>query len=328
MEMKGTMNLKVVSLGELVVEFFRKEVDKPFHEQGEFVGPFPSGAPAIFVDALAKLGCECGIIGTIGDDDFGRCLTDRLKKDGVDTSRIFVLPSYATGTAFTAYFSDGSRSFLYSMRHAAPGQFSIEHIDPNYISQVEFLHIMGNVLCISESSKEACYLAVKIVEEAGGKISFDPNLRPELGFNSEKIRQLCKPILEVTDLFLPSEKEVEAVAGVKNVKEACQKSLDEGVNIVALKQGKRGSTVFTKEMILEVPGFKVVEVDPTGAGDCYDAGFIFGLLKEWSTERTARFANAVGALAVTKLGTMEGTATFSEVVNFMGKFEDDMSVKV
>ena len=182
------MKIKVGSVGELVVEIPRKEVNQPFDSPADFVGPFASGAPAIFIDALANLGVGCGFMGPVGNDNFGKFLIDRLKRSNVDTSHIIVLDGYTTGTAFNASFGDGSRKFIYHLRHAASGQFGPEHLDSEYLSQLQFLHISGNVLTISESSREACYQAVKTVKRTGGKISIDPNLRVEK-MNTEKVRK-------------------------------------------------------------------------------------------------------------------------------------------
>jgi hypothetical protein len=93
--------------------------------------------------------------------------------------------------------------------------------------------------------------------------------------------------------------------------------LSQGPRIVALKQGDQGSTVFTRERRIKAPPFSVTEVDPTGAGDCYGAAFVIGLLEGWDLTRTARFANAVGALATTRQGPMEGTFSREEVMAFM-----------
>ena len=83
---------------------------------------------------------------------------------------------------------------------------------------------------------------------------------------------------------------------------------------MALKQGKLGSTVFTAAGSVVVPSVEVEEVDPTGAGDCYDAGFLAGLLEGWDVVKAARFANLAGALSVTRLGPMEGIPRREEVL--------------
>ena len=87
--------------------------------------------------------------------------------------------------------------------------------------------------------------------------------------------------------------------------------------MVALKRGARGSIIFTSFERLAVPAFAVEQVDPTGAGDCYAGAFVVGLLEGWPLTRVGHFANAVGALATTRLGPMEGAPTREEVEAFI-----------
>jgi sugar/nucleoside kinase (ribokinase family) len=96
------------------------------------------------------------------------------------------------------------------------------------------------------------------------------------------------------------------LTGDEDEVKACRSLVQRGIPIVALKQGDQGSTVFTDQETIHVPPIRVTEVDPTGAGDCYGAGFVVGLLEGWELRKVARFANIVGALAVTRLGPMEG----------------------
>ena len=310
------MSPDIVVVGEALVEVMRKGIDQPLYQAGEFLGPYPSGASAIFADAAARLGGSVGFVGAIGNDDFGRCIRDRLEKDGIDLSYLKVVPDRMTGVAFVTYFRDGSRKFIYNVREGAPAALDPSQVQPEYLAGVRFLHVMGFALTISESCRQACYKAVDLVRKAGGKISLDPNLRPEV-LTIEEIREVCRPVLEVSEVVLPSGTEAMMLAGVEDTEEAVHKLLRQGPKMVALKQGERGSTVFTAEERIEAPPFRVAEVDPTGAGDCYGAAFVIGLLEGWDLARTARFANAVGALATTRQGPMEGTFTREEVVAFM-----------
>jgi tagatose kinase len=311
------MKVEVVSLGELLVEIMRKELDKPLYAPADFIGPFPSGAPAIFIDAIARLGHSAGFVGAIGNDDFGKCILDRFKRDGVDSKYVKVMDNQTTAVAFVMYNSDGSRKFLYHIPYAAAGHLSPDDIDPDYFRSAKFLHLMGSSLSVNESSREACYKAIKLTKEGGGKVTFDPNLRPEL-LSIEKIREICQPVLQVCDVVMPSGDEALMLAGIEgSADDACRELLQLGTGIVALKQGEKGSVIYTKDDRLVVPSFKVHEIDPTGAGDCFGAGFIYGLLEGWEIEKTARFANAVGAMATTKKGPMEGAPTLEQVLEFM-----------
>jgi len=312
------MHLDVLSLGEILVEFMRSRRDAPHYIVGEYIGPYPSGAPAIFIDACARLGLKSGFIGVVGDDDFGKLLIERLREDGVDTTCLRVKRGYTTGTAFVMYYSSGLRRFIFHLRHAAAGQLSPEDLDPSYLSETKAIHVMGSSLAVSESSRDACYKAVQVVKDAGGIVSFDPNLRPEL-LDTGAIKDLCEPMLRASDVVMPSLSEAEMLAGVKDPIEAARWLLKFGPKTVAIKLGDRGSIAVTKDEVFWEPAFEVDELDPTGAGDVYDAAFIFGLLNNWPLKRIVRFANAAGAIKVTRLGPMEGPSSQLEVEDFMAK---------
>jgi len=302
---------EVISLGEILVEIMRTKKDVPLGQEDLFAGPFPSGAPAIYINQAAKLGASTGFIGVCGDDDFGRLIVHYLRRNKVDTSRIRFAEGYTTGCAFVAYASDGSRQFIFHLPHSAAALLGKDDIDTEYFSDVKLLHIMGSALSISQSSREACYKAMEIIKEQGGIISFDPNLRPEL-LSIERIREICQPVLEAADIILPSGEEASMLTGIKDAEDACRKLLS-AAKVVGLKLGPRGSKVFTEDQEVEVPSIKVEEVDPTGAGDSWDAGFTVAYLEGRALEDCARFANVVGALSVTKFGPMAGAPSRDEV---------------
>src|SRR5690349_9585849 len=125
----------IVTIGDALVEIMRPGLDQPLEEAGEFRGPFPSGATAIFADAVGRLGVPCAFIGAVGDDAFGRCITQRLARDGVDISAVRIVKDRATGVAFVMYRSDGSRQFLYHAAQAATGQVDPTLVRPEMIQQ-------------------------------------------------------------------------------------------------------------------------------------------------------------------------------------------------
>ena len=100
--------VKVTSLGEILVEIMAEDKGHGFRHRIRLLGWFPRGAPAIFIDQVATLAQPCGIIGCVGDDDFGRLNITRLRDDGVDTRAIEVRPGDATGSAFVRYRETGS----------------------------------------------------------------------------------------------------------------------------------------------------------------------------------------------------------------------------
>jgi sugar/nucleoside kinase (ribokinase family) len=301
------------------VEFFRKEVDIPFNIPDDLVGPYPSGAPAIFVDTFAKLGGKSGFIGTVGEDDFGDCIINRLRKDNVDIKHIIKLEGVTTGTAFTTYFSDGSRKFIYHMSNAAPGCFSPEHINENYITSSKWLHISGNVLCFSNTAKAAILKGVGIAYQNNIPISLDPNMRLEM-MNKDEVDQILGPVLKKATMFLPSEGEVECITGISNEAEAIDTLLDGNIKMIAKKEGNKGCKIFTREHTLHFKAFTDIEaVDPTGCGDSFAAALVYGYLNNIELKKLGYFANAVGAITATQKGAMEGINSYSQVIDFLKK---------
>ncbi len=309
-------NPEVVSVGNLLVEVMRTQLDQPLNRPGGFAGPFPSGDCAIYIDTIARLGRSAGFVGTVGPDDFGRCILDRFDRDGVDTSQVAVLSGQTTGVAFIAYFSGGSRKFIYHWRHAAAGQLGPEHVDADYIQSVRWLHLTGCNLAASDSAREACYKAMRLLPPSSC-LSFDANIRPEL-LTIEQIRKLVQPVIERANIIMPSLTEAAMLTGLETDEQGCRLWAGQGKTVV-LKMGAKGCRIYSGDRVIDAPGFVVNEVDPTGAGDSFCAGFTVALLEGMPLEEAGRFANAAGALAVTKLGPMEGAPSREEVVELLSQ---------
>ena len=307
---------RIVSIGEALVEIMRPGRDQPLDRPGEFLGPYPSGAPAIFADAAARLGADVGFVGAVGQDAFGDCVLDRLRGDGIDCSAVGRVPERLTGIAFVAYHTDGSRRFLFHLADSAAAMVAPEQVPEAYLADTRVLHVTGSALTFGTSLRETCYRAARLVHAHGGRVSLDPNLRPEL-VSVDEIRTICAPILELAEVILPSGDEATTLTGAADPNEAAQQLLEGSAALVALKQGAAGSTLCTRNERLHIPAFHVEEVDPTGAGDCYDAALLVALLEGMPLPEAGTFANAVGALATTRFGPMEGTFCRDEVLAFM-----------
>lgn len=302
---------EVITLGNVLVEVMRLERDIGLGQTGElFAGPYPSGDPAIYADTVARLGGSAGFIGVVGDDDFGRSIIERFERDGVDFSRGIVSQSHTTGVAFVSYFSDGSRRFIFHWRDSASGQLGPDQIDAAYIQSAKWVHITGSTLGVNESCRAAVMRVLELLDPAT-IVSFDPNIRPEV-LTVEQIRELCQPVLERANLFLPSASEAMLFTGAASDEAGCRLLAAQGKRVV-LKLGEQGCWIFEGQHNERVAGFAVEEIDPTGAGDSFSAALTVALLEGHDLASAARFANAVGALAVTKRGPMEGAPTREEV---------------
>jgi sugar/nucleoside kinase (ribokinase family) len=291
-------------MGEMLVEIMRTQAGVSLNKLGVFLGPFPSGAPAIFIDTVARLGHPAGIIGGVAEDDFGRCLLDRLNADGVDIRYVSRIPYMATAVAFVTYFDDGSRKFIFHI-DGTPAVMPTFPQDID-IETPKFFHVMGSSLMANDQFREEIFKAVEYFHERGARISFDPNIRAEL-LGDRDLMDVVGPVLEKTALLLPGGTELKLVSGSQDINQAVETLFGNPVlEMIVLKQGKAGATVYTREERFETQAYSVQEVDPTGAGDCFDAGFLCGLLEGKSIEDCGRIAAAAGALNAASFGPMEG----------------------
>ncbi|HTJ91959.1 MAG TPA: sugar kinase [Pararobbsia sp.] len=301
----------ILTMGEILVEIMATERGQSFREPGTLIGPYASGAPAIFIDQVARLGSTCAMIGCVGDDDFGTLNVERLRNDGVDVSGIAVVKGATTGSAFVTYRADGERDFIFNITNSASGQLSVAHLRDDLLRDCRHFHVMGSSL-FSFRIIEAMKKVIETVKEHGGTVSFDPNIRKEM-LRIPEMREALDFILDYTDVYLPSGHEVTLLASAKSERGAIDELLERGVREVVVKRGKDGCSFYDGTRELSVPALAVDEIDPTGAGDCFGATYVASRSQGMDVERALRYASASGARAVTFRGPMEGTASYAEL---------------
>ncbi len=293
----------ILSLGEILVEVMREGLEVDLATPGIFRGPYASGAPAIFAWAVAALGAEVRFLGAVGDDPFGELCTRHLREAGVDVRAVKRVSGRTTGIAFVRYKPGGEREFVFHVAESAAASLTPDDLSSDLFEGVTWLHVTGSSLAVSKSMREACYKAIEEVKARGGRISFDPNLRPELG-DADTLRELCAYPLEHADLVLPSGAEASFLTKNPNRIEACR-SLVTPSRYVVLKRGAAGSTLFTPSEKRDVPSIRIHEVDPTGAGDCFAAALLVSLTQGFPLADSVLKANRIGAYSVAVQGPME-----------------------
>lgn len=304
----------ILIMGEILVEIMRDHEDVPLDEAGVFKGPYPSGAPAICIDAVARLGCRTMLIGSVGQDDFGSCVLNRLEKDGVDCTHISRSADSSTGCAFVTYFADGSRKFIFHMGAA----LEAEAPDISQLPEVRYMHIMGCSLMAGNQLSKGIRKTMHALSARGTKISFDPNIRKEL-FTADT-EDILNEVLQKTNIFLPGREELLMITKTAIVEDAVKKCFENpALEILVLKDGSNGSRLFTRDTANEndpatendpiaeiIPVYPVQQIDATGAGDCFDGAFLAGLCQGKTPAEAARMGAAAGALNVMAFGPMEG----------------------
>lgn len=304
---------RLVCIGEVLVEMVAEEIGQSAAEPGHWIGPYPSGAPAILADQAALCGANVSMIGCVGADPFGDACLAKLEGDGVDVGRIARDRGLPTGVAFVRYREDGSRSFIFHVADSASGQVDAGGLT-GALEGADCLHLMGSS-AFSDRSVGAMLTLAREASARGVRISFDPNIRPEM-LTREAHLQGLREILERASYVLASEGELPALLGDGSDSEWARALLGRGAEIVVIKRGEKGCTLLQRGVAEEdVPGTPVVEVDPTGAGDCFGGTFLAAVLQGVPPVEAARYASVAGALSVTERGPMSGNRRLDEIID-------------
>ena len=269
------------------------------------------GAESNLAIALSRLGISAGWVGLLGDDEPGQLVLDRIRGEGVDTSRVRRLGDHPTGLYLRERVGPATRVYYYRKGSAAstlaPGAF-----DPEYLEGAEFLHLTGITPALSATCRDFVLWAAR---EGGTRVSFDVNYRSKL-WGPEKASSFVEELLPDLDLLFFGDDEARALWG-QDDESLVRELAASGPQEVVLKRGEEGSLALIDGRIITQPAFPVEEVDPVGAGDAFDAGYLAGHLWGMDPEERLRVANAMGAMSVATLGDYEGLPDEEELRAFL-----------
>jgi sugar/nucleoside kinase (ribokinase family) len=256
---------------------------------------------AIFACGAARLGLRVAFVGKVGADVFGQFMRDQLAARGVDVSGVVDDPGIRTG--FSVILSRGvDRAILtYSGSIAA---LHYDEIDLRLLDQAEHLH-MGAYFMLDALRPDVPRLFAE-ARRRGLTISIDTNYDP-----TERWDGGLHDTLAQVDVFLPNETELRAIARDDDVDAALEK-ISQRVPTVGVKLGGRGGAARQAGQTVYAGALAVDVVDTTGAGDTFDAGFVYGYLRGWPIERTLRLACACGSLSTRAAGGTAAQPTLAE----------------
>ncbi len=260
--------------------------------------------------AIAKLGLPVQVVGRVGNDLFGEFVIRTLQQHGVDAQGIVRSDTASTSQTMVMVHPDGERSFIHLMGTNA--EFSESDICWERLNSPKVFHLAGAFLTPAMDGEPAS----RVLKEAKvrGAITTLDTTWDHTGRGFEILRP-CFPYI---DYILPNFEEARQISGASKPSQVAERLLNEGVGMVVIKMGGEGCYVQNHETAFHLPAYPVEVVDTLGAGDCFCAGFAVGLALGWDLERTARLANAVGALCVTALGATTGVRSLEETLKFAG----------
>ena len=301
--------------GELLVEFICESKNGHHRRPDVYRGPFPSGAPGIFIDQAAQIGADCIFAGAVGDDAFGSVIVDRLLEHGVSPDLISRVPGVPTGSAFVSYNDDGGRDFVFNIAHSAASRFDP---GPRAIAalmafNLDYMHISGSALG-EPGMREKVVTLCKALHAQDVKISFDPNVRKELTSDPGYFAAV-RDLTSMASIFLPSEEDAEILFQGRQLRDYGGELCAHGLDWVVLKRGAEGTEGLSRSgERIDLKAHSVEVRDPTGAGDCFCATFVSLIATgTYGFRQALERANAAGALAVTRIGPMEGNSNLATV---------------
>jgi sugar/nucleoside kinase (ribokinase family) len=296
----GELNADLILRGDVMPAF--GQVEKLIDDATLAIG----SSSAICACGLARLGLGVAFVGVVGDDEFGRFMVRELTRRGVDTGGIRVDPALQTG--LTVILSRGvDRAMLtYAGSIAA---LSYAEIDLAALDHARHLHL-GSYFLLDNLRPHAPRL-FDAAHLRGLTVSLDTNYDPAGRWDGG-----LAEALQQVDVFLPNEAELRGIARVADT-DAALEHLAARVPVVAVKLGARGALARCGGEIAQADSLPVSVVDTVGAGDSFDAAFVYGYLARWELRRTLRFASVCGSLSTRAAGGTAAQPTFEEAMAYL-----------
>ena len=308
----------VIALGELLVDF------APVSTDGEGYPTLkanPGGAPGNFLAALSRYGARTAFVGKVGQDAFGRLLTDTLERAGIETKGVIADPEAFTTLAFVTLDEHGDRSFSFARKPGADTRLRPEEVDLELILQCRLFHF-GTLSLTEQPARSATQAAVAHAKAQGKWVSCDPNLRLPLWDSPAAAREQMLWEVSQADIVKISEEEVDFLWGC-SPQEGADRLLDQcGVSLAMVTLGPKGCYVKNRRGACYGTCPQVQVRDTTGAGDIFGGAAVSrwlasgkapGELDEEELADLAAFACTAASLSTQRQGGIPSIPGRAEV---------------
>jgi sugar/nucleoside kinase (ribokinase family) len=292
----GEINPDLILTGDVVPRF--EQIEQRLDRALLTIG----SSSAIFACGAARLGLKTAFIGVCGDDVFGHFMLEALQGRGVDTSSVIVRPGQVTGLSVILVGAP-DRAIL-----TLPGlipELRAADISDALLRQARHLHVASYFLQAGLQPDLAGLF--QRARELGLTTSLDTNYDP-----SEQWASLDR-LLALTNVFLPNAREAVLLSGETDVEHAARKLAGQA-ETVAVKLGPDGALGVRQGQLARAPSIPVKLVDAVGAGDSFDAGFLYAYLNNWDLQRSLQLGCACGGLSVQQAGGTDGQPTLEEAL--------------
>lgn len=278
-----------------------------------------AGAESNTAIGLSKLGHSTGWISAVGADGLGDYVLSAIRAEGVDVSCVKIDKNHRTGMMVKQPTSTETAVYYYRDNSAA-SHYTSADLPKDYIKSAKILHLTGITPVLSQSCLDTVLKVVELAKESGIMISFDPNVRRKLWGNTD-YSELMRALLFASDIALMGLDEAKMLLSVTAPEGIIDILRGKGVRYIAIKNGAEGAICANTLRSVNIAPEKCKPIDPIGAGDGFNAGFLSGILKGCGLDVAGRMGAIAGAMATETMGDIEGYPTAAEMEMRLGSCE-------
>lgn len=264
-----------------------------------------AGAESNVAVGLAKLGLDAAWISRLGADEFGILIRNQLRAEGVDCSHVIFDPAHRTGVMFKET-GVGETKVFYYRENSAASHLTPADLDESLFADAKILHLSGITPVLSDSCRETTLAAMELAKRNGVLVSFDPNIRRKLWGATDYV-PLIRDMTLRSEIVLLGLDEAETLFGLRDPDAILDLLFTQGcAQYVAVKDGGNGAWAADRTTREKIPPHPCKPIEPIGAGDGFNAGFLAGILKGKDVVTAGRMGGICGALATQTPGDVEG----------------------
>lgn len=321
--------LDLITLGRCGVDLYAQQIGARLEDASSFA-KYIGGSSTNIAACAARQGLRTGLITRVGDEHAGRFLREQLQREGVDTRAVSTDPDRPTAMVLLGIKDKDTFPLIFVRENCADMAISEADLDPDYIASAKCLLITGTHFS-TPGVHASSTAALKMARERGVRTALDIDYRPVLWgltsrgdgetrfVSSDKVSAHLQAILPLFDLVIGTEEELHIAGGSDDTLAALRNVREHTQAVIVLKRGPFGATVFEGEIPatldagVTVEGVTVDVMNVLGAGDAFAAGFMRGWLKDEGYEQALLYANACGALVVSRHGCTPAMPTVPEL---------------
>ncbi len=325
--------LEVIAIGRSCIDLYGEQVGGRLEDMLSFA-KYVGGSPTNTAIGAARLGLRAGLATRVGDDHFGRYIREQLRREGVDVDSVATDAERLTALVFLGIRDPQTFPLIFYRENCADMALQVADIDALRFGRARSVLINGTHLSrpnVFDASVRAC----ELVRAGGGRVVFDIDYRPVLwGLTGKadgenrfvahaEVTARLQQVLPLCDLIVGTEEEIHILGGVTDSIAALRAIRQKTDALLVCKRGAQGCSAFPGKIPASLDegivgrGFAVEVFNVLGAGDAFMAGFLRGWLRGESLQTCCDFANACGAIVVSRHGCSPAMPTWAELQQFL-----------